>query len=186
MDRRIKNTKEKVRMCFVELLRIKPIDEITVTELCEKRDINRATFYKYYENQYDLLDKLEQDYIREILDDIEKSGSEEFPMLIRPIIEKVKSTQDYFSILISENGDSRFREKVFSLCYKENMKIIDGYFKNCDETQKKWLFYFMGEGLNGIFRRWLADGMKESADDIVKFAKAVVDSVNEGFEKHNG
>ena len=44
----------------------------------------------------------------------------------------------------------------------------------------------MGEGLNGIFRRWLADGMKESADDIVKFAKAVVDSVNEGFEKHNG
>lgn len=184
MDRRIKNTKEKIKVCFISLLKKKPLDDITITELCEMRDINRATFYKYYENQYDLLEKLEHEYIQEILNAIDESDSQGFPMLVRPIIEKVKSTQEYFSVLISDNSDSNFREKVFNLCYQENMKIIDNIFTNTPETQKQWLFYFMAEGLNGIFRQWVAGGMKESAEELTAFARAVVDSINEGFEKH--
>ena len=44
----------------------KPISRITIKELCEDADINRATFYAHYNDQYDLLKKIEEDLIGEI------------------------------------------------------------------------------------------------------------------------
>ena len=48
-------TKKIIKDTFIEMLEKKNIQKIYVRELCEKADINRSTFYKYYESQYDLL-----------------------------------------------------------------------------------------------------------------------------------
>ena len=45
---------------------IKSIQKIYVRELCVKADINRSTFYKYYESQYDLLAEIENDFLQEL------------------------------------------------------------------------------------------------------------------------
>ena len=57
MDRRIKYTKKIIKDCFFELLSEKDINKITVSELCNKADINRATFYRYYIDIYDYDDR---------------------------------------------------------------------------------------------------------------------------------
>ena len=57
MDRRVKYTKSTIEDTFLNLLEKKDIGEITVTEICEKADINRATFYRYYIDIYELIKK---------------------------------------------------------------------------------------------------------------------------------
>ena len=50
MDARILNTKKKVTNTLLVLLKKQHLEDITVLELCEKADINRTTFYKYYKD----------------------------------------------------------------------------------------------------------------------------------------
>ena len=54
-DRRIQYTKRMLQDAVFELLKEKSVNEISVTELCAKANINRGSFYKYYTNIYDLL-----------------------------------------------------------------------------------------------------------------------------------
>lgn len=48
---------------FKELIKVKNIDKISVTELCEKAGVNRTTFYKHYSDTSEISDKLEEEII---------------------------------------------------------------------------------------------------------------------------
>ena len=50
-DARTRYTKMVIRNAFLQLLRKYSIEKISVTEICRLAEINRATFYRYYENQ---------------------------------------------------------------------------------------------------------------------------------------
>ena len=50
MDRRVKYTKKVIKDTFLSLLEEKDITNISVKELCEVADVNRGTFYRYYED----------------------------------------------------------------------------------------------------------------------------------------
>lgn len=74
LDRRTAYTRMVIRDALYDLLKTKHLDEITVKELCEKADINRATFYRNYLDLYDLFEKLEEELTRKAFGD---AGMEE-------------------------------------------------------------------------------------------------------------
>lgn len=60
-DRRTKYTKNVIRQALMELLKEKPISKITVTDICKLADINRSTFYSYYEDVYALMTQMQNE-----------------------------------------------------------------------------------------------------------------------------
>ena len=64
MNRKIQMTKRCIREALFECLKEKDINKITISSLCEKADINRSTFYKYYGSQYDVIKEMEQEVIQ--------------------------------------------------------------------------------------------------------------------------
>ena len=61
LDRRTAYTRMMIRDSLYRLLEKKHLSEITVKELCEGAEINRATFYRNYADIYDLYEKLEEE-----------------------------------------------------------------------------------------------------------------------------
>lgn len=61
-DYRVRVTKMLIRKEFTELLKTKPVQSITVREICERTGINRSTFYNHYTDVYDLLEQIEKGY----------------------------------------------------------------------------------------------------------------------------
>ena len=59
-DRRIEKTKQAMRHAFVELLKKKPYNAITISELTREADIDRRTFYLHYECIEDLVSEMQQ------------------------------------------------------------------------------------------------------------------------------
>ena len=59
MDLRKQRTKNSIINAFIQLRAKKPLEKITVTELAELAYINKATFYTYYQDIYDLSEQLE-------------------------------------------------------------------------------------------------------------------------------
>ena len=55
-DLRIQKTRRDLRGAIIELIKQKPIEKISVKEICDTALITRMTFYKYYEDKYQLLD----------------------------------------------------------------------------------------------------------------------------------
>ena len=53
-DHRTRLTKMMILNAMTGLLKEKPIQNITVKELCERAEINRGTFYLHYHDIYDL------------------------------------------------------------------------------------------------------------------------------------
>ena len=75
-DRRIAMTKRLLKAALIELLKEQDIYHISIRELCERADVNRTTFYKYYGSQFDLLTDMEKDMLDFIAKAIERHETE--------------------------------------------------------------------------------------------------------------
>ena len=60
-DARVKYTKMVLKKALLELMQHKPVNKITVKEICERAELNRATFYAHYSDCFDLLESIEEE-----------------------------------------------------------------------------------------------------------------------------
>ncbi len=63
-DRRVQKTKTALKQALTALLKEKPFEQITVTELCAWSRVSRITFYAHYGDKYELADDVFQDMVR--------------------------------------------------------------------------------------------------------------------------
>lgn len=70
IDRRTAYTKQQLKDACYEALKKKPIEKITVTQLCKAADINRSTFYLHYPD----VPAVYEEMLSEVLDAIEPQG----------------------------------------------------------------------------------------------------------------
>ena len=111
-DLRVKRTKKALAEAFVNLLKAKPLDDITINELCDTADVRRATFYKHYNDKFDFIAAftaaLRDEFDREIW---EKAGhmtpNAYFGVYAKEAIKYIDENAVAVSNLISSN-DSTF------------------------------------------------------------------------------
>lgn len=66
MDLRVKKTRIAIRNAFWELAMAKGTERLTVSEVCAKAMVNRATFYRHYEDLQDLAERGTQEFLDEL------------------------------------------------------------------------------------------------------------------------
>ena len=62
-----KYTRNMIRNVFIEMLDERPFDEITVTDLVTRCEINRKTFYYYYQDLYAVLTEIFESELETVL-----------------------------------------------------------------------------------------------------------------------
>ncbi|MEK8127982.1 TetR/AcrR family transcriptional regulator C-terminal domain-containing protein [Paenibacillus filicis] len=65
LDPRIKRTLHVIRDAFLALVDEKGFDQMTIRDITERAEINRATFYLHYRDKYDLQGRLVDSMLRE-------------------------------------------------------------------------------------------------------------------------
>ena len=165
-DRRVKYTKMVLKESFIKILEKKDISQISIKEICEVADINRATFYAHYSDQYDLLRKIED----ELLDNInthlaefdQKNSNIDVILTAEKIFEYLKENAKQCKLLLSERGDFSFQKKIMILVYE---KIITEITDNNMITKEdaEYVYSFTITGCVGIVQKWLDEDMKKSA-----------------------
>ena len=122
MDLRVKKTLKNIKDSFYQLRKRKPIEKISVKELSEMAIINKATFYLHYRDVYDLSDKLKNELVAEIIDDVRQydlsRGKSEFRLfaenLCRSIIAHTEEIKTLYSDL-DDNSDIDANEFFYRL-----------------------------------------------------------------------
>ncbi len=168
-DRRVRYTKMVLKESLIKLLSEKDISRITIKEICEEADINRATFYSHYSDQYDLLRKVEDELFEQISEHLsgftQDIGEVTTIDLVERIFEYIKENAQLCKLLLSERGDLDFQKKIMMLIYDKNIdeQITKGIIRKDDA---EYIYAYTITGCVGIIQKWLYDGMKMSTRSI--------------------
>ena len=169
MDARIRYTKRAIQESFFKLLKEKPVNKITVKSICELSEINRATFYKYYTDPFDLLKQIEAEFILKLQQLIETADNKDITQTLIIILSAIKKNAEIYTLLISENGDSNFFNHVLLDSYRIKNPIMKALLPSMSQTHQEWFYYFMTHGCTSILLSWVHNGMKEEPLEVAQF-----------------
>jgi AcrR family transcriptional regulator len=116
-NKRHQETIQRVYATFAELLREQELNEISVTELCERANIERSTFYANFED----ISALANTYSSEIEKQVAALPHEEgeFSWIFEYILENKDLFQVYFKLGLSQTASDYkmlfFRNGVYSV-----------------------------------------------------------------------
>jgi len=116
MDLRVKKTRNGIINAFLQLRSKKPLERITVKELADLAEINKATFYLHYKDIYDLSEQLENELFQSVFNSIVHPNSvlSEPKLFIRELIEGFISNQSLIDIIFSDDRRSILADKFES------------------------------------------------------------------------
>lgn len=170
-DLRVQKTKHAVHTALLTLLQIKPLEQIKVTELCKLAQINRGTFYAYYEQVGDIFTEL----FAEITKDLKDSYHEPYkdgkpidimqldPQTIR-IFHHVKKYEHFYRIVLSKNVSIRYYFMLYDQV--KNILMNDRFSGEGETEERAFLFSYMANGIIGIIIQWLNNDFKDSVATI--------------------
>ena len=174
-DRRTQYSKRVIRESLFELMQEKPIEKITVKELCERADVNRSTFYAYYNDIFDLNRKIIKDFFRlqrsfinaslEILDskpDITNLCVKDFYEITLEHLSRVRKYKDMYKFAFYGQANSPIQISYDKVFYSVlNKRIPDAY-----KDSFRSAFIFISGGTTSLFVRWILDDCKEPVEDL--------------------
>ncbi len=161
-DRRVKRTKKLLRDSLFSLLQEKSINEITVTELTDVADINRATFYFYYTDIFDMLDQIQNeayDLFECVLQGAEDCAStpEAFVKYVENILVFCKQNPSIARFVITrEYNNNKVLTKIKKLLAK-NVPVAKEQYTQDDP--RRFILNFALNSLTGTVVDWMDDGM---------------------------
>ena len=171
MDRRVKYTKKVIKDTFLSLLEKKDISSISVKELCDIADVNRGTFYRYYEDIYDLLKKIEEEFIEEIRESnsIVHMSNHSIYTFTKEILDIFENNKKLVRILFNADSNIYFLDDVLEVAYE---KCIGNWESNIDindynELENSVVFIF--NGALGVINYWVKNDFNISSDLLAKY-----------------
>lgn len=170
-SRKTRYTRMVLEESLVQLMKQKPISKITVSELCEKADINRSTFYTHYIDIYDLLHTIEDEtllWAEEKIDTLlTETDKNETLKILEVILQYFSDKSKHLQVLMSEQGDIDFQKQLLSLIYRE-CGITFATTQNSDLVTREFYFIFVVNGSVGLIRHWLKNGLNKSVKEMAE------------------
>lgn len=117
---RVRATRRHLNETLLALLREEPISRVTVTALCRSARVNRSTYYVYFDNPFDQLDRLEQETIEELAGQLDRldMGSDvsqgRLSAIVEATISYIGEHADVFRILWGEHGSMSFERRMLT------------------------------------------------------------------------
>ncbi len=169
MDLRIKKTKRSIIDAFLELRAKKPLEKITVKELCERAEINKSTFYCHYTDIFDLQDQLETEVITPIINELFASEDlfHEPRKLVTSWYDAFQAKQSLIKTLFSDMREMYFVEKVEKVIKN---RAFEKYPMLQDNPKLNVVFTYTIYGGFFAFLRNLQYDSKLILEEIIKLA----------------
>ena len=164
-------TAKKISSAFLELLTEKPFMNITVTELVERAQVGRATFYRNFNTTRDVLDYA----VDEIVSDLVEIGT--------PILhsDDERDWRDFlfrYIYFLNRSKDNILKirtENVFVFLNSFSEQMHD--YRNSippKSTGEKYDISAKLAVVNAILVSWSENGKKESVDEIVEYILSII------------
>ncbi|MBO1207234.1 TetR/AcrR family transcriptional regulator [Mammaliicoccus sciuri] len=111
-------TQRNIKNALVNLLETNKFDFITINQIVEEAEITRSTFYRYYDDKYELISEIEEEILEHIHKERQKMDenySEEDLLdveMFKHLFDTLEPYSNTIHRLLGYNGDSGFEMKL--------------------------------------------------------------------------
>lgn len=165
-SRRARLTKRLIKDALSELLQSKQIGAITVKELCQRAEINRSTFYAYYDDVFAALADIEQDFLKKIpLTRFENQRSLENVHLRDVILEYIRYVEQNREAFIALRENGMLTAALYDYVLQSNLDIFAPGIS--DPQLYQLLVHQVNTGTSAMLIQWLG-GSAFTAEEMAE------------------
>ena len=193
-DRRTAYSKKVIRESLLALMQDKPLNKITVKELCDRADVNRSTFYAYYEDIYDLHRAILRDYFRcqhRIIAEGERIFSSRPDITALSVADfydfylyyftMVLENKELFRFVFHQNTDASIHVNMRKLFYRQLTKLLPEEAPEKIKSAFYASFIFVSGGVTFMLMEWLNNGCRMPVETLAKRAAYFSNGVFNGY-----
>ena len=172
-DKRVVRTKRAIRNAFTELLAEKDLNYITVKDISDRANINRKTFYNYYNGIYQVIEEIESDLVNKFeltFADVSFADCLSDPRIIFDKIDALINTDlDFYGNLFTMDENLNLITKITSLIKAKTKQAICAETGLAEEISDVAL-EFLISGMIAVYQMWFRSDrtrpLSESSDIV--------------------
>ena len=186
MDLRAQKTQKSITDAFFRLRAHKPLEKLTVRELCREAPVNRSTFYAYYNDVQELLHEIENDVLSQI--PVSKqlpamtTDNKEFLRLLEKLFSYVKQNERLFKALIIKTDSNAFTRKLVETILRSYPKDTAGK----SEVILNYGYIYAIYGAIGVLMEWILTGFPVSEKVFARIVLEMSIRANDITDKQLG
>lgn len=182
IDRRIIKTRKAITNALLQLLSEKSLDEITITELTQRADVNRKTFYLHYncinEVAEEINARLTADFLQGVVLATEDGNGFIPAKMFGYLNEKVNNDVDFFRAFCSENTSGHFLRVLQPVLLSSLLDAYRELFPEAEESKLSAVLIFAISGCFSLYFGWVripgGVSLEELPDTALKLTEAVI------------
>ena len=163
-NKRKRESMQKIEQVLIEFLQTKELNQISVSDICKKANLNRSTFYANYVDIYELADTIREKLEAEVSELYKDEITEGF------------NSNNYLVLFQHIKENQIFYRTYFKLGYDEKYKIWQYDYnlakKHFGDRFIEYHMEFFKSGLNRIIKIWLQNGCKETPEEMFEIIKS--------------
>lgn len=146
-DARVRYTISALKQSFLKLLKTKPVNKITVKEVCDVAELNRATFYTHFSDCYDLLERIENDLIEDFTKSLKYVNTFDVTRLIEAIYDMIDKNYEVCKVLVFENANVSLLNKMIDIAKKASILTWKKELTKAKSEELDMLYTHLSHGL---------------------------------------
>ena len=168
VNQRVAISKILMKEGLLRLLKKKHISKISVSELCKEAQINRTTFYRYYQTPSDVLQEIALDYVKEFSG---QAGSSQKAQGIRAYVLQLciflHDRADMVKLFMRNDIEVDFA-RIFQTLSEEFLGSRAVLYRGhaVDDVTLGLMNTFFSSGMYALIRQWLTEDISKTPEEI--------------------
>lgn len=166
-NRRVKLTKKLMKDALLELMEEKPLERISVTDVCRVADVNRSSFYAHYQDTIQLAEDVVEDVLMLLpkeTKDLYDYSTGYTQRVLADFFDYIRENERMFRILIIHYANQSFNDRLIATVMDKYGMPLSGD----TELERRYNYTYITNGVMGMLRAWIADGFPIPSAELAK------------------
>ena len=160
-------TKHTLALTLRELLKEVPFSKIRVTDICEKCNLNRKSFYYHFKDKYDLVHWI---YDTEFFESASQNVYENSYYFLQELCTYLYENRSFYSKVFEGGGQNSFsdyfKEHLYPVMKKRLMETVS------EGVVQEFHVRFFTEGMAGAIQNWILEKECISPEQFLTMLKS--------------
>ena len=179
-DRRARRSRKLLKESLLELMKRKSFSDISVRDVTDAADMNRATFYLHYSGTAELLQSVEEDLLSELQALVDSHMQETFAVgsvapVFEPVLDFAVEHRETCTILFASSEASGFFQAIQRLVHENGAPLVRTWFRPADPRLTDYLLNFLAWGFIGLLAEWFEKDMALPKAELLSAAQRLAD-----------
>ncbi len=157
-------SKNLIKKALAKLIHEKDISKITVSDIIREADISRGTFYAHYADIGAVVNQIESEELKNLIDFVDKFGFENITTNISDfltlICEYLNRDVEYYRMLTQSNMLNNFIWRLINVYYERLLNEVVSTVNNADSDEINLYLIYITSGAKSVVLSWLNGELK--------------------------